>query len=205
MFSGKRYCCDGAALATPQVQMVTAATWALGESGCSLQLPRLAPSTRPPLAPRDCESCACHPRRAAQPPRRRGATGRLRPGGLAGISRWRAGISRWRAGGSRLPTLSTLRRSSSLLPTRSSEYTARGAPIAAAAAAAAPRSTSTAATGASLRRAAPYHRTLCAIGELSTLLTATTERTVPGASRGSGASLKGRGPPERCSSAASRA
>ena len=48
MFSGKRYCCDGAALATPQVQMVTAATWALGESGCSLQLPRLAPSTRPP-------------------------------------------------------------------------------------------------------------------------------------------------------------
>ena len=198
MFSGKRYCCDGAALATPQVQMVTAATWALGESGCSLQLPRLAPSTRPPLAPRDCESCACHPRRAAQPPRRRGATGRLRPGRLAGMSRWRAG-------GSRLPTLSTLRRSSSLLPTRSSEYTARGAPIAAAAAAAAPRSTSTAATGASLRRAAPYHRTLCAIGELSTLLTATTERTVPGASRGSGASLKGRGPPERCSSAASRA
>ena len=191
MFSGKRYCCDGAALATPQVQMVTAATWALGESGCSLQLPGLAPSTRPPLAPRDCESCACHPRR-------RGATGRLRPGGLAGISRWRAG-------GSRLPTLSTLRRSSSLLPTRSSEYTARGAPIAAAAAAAAPRSTSTAATGASLRRAAPYHRTLCAIGELSTLLTATTVRTAPGASRGSGASLKGRGPPERCSSAASRA
>ena len=198
MFSGKRYCCDGAALATPQVQMVTAATWALGESGCSLQLPRLAPSTRPPLAARDCESCASHPRRAAEPPRRRGATGRLRPGGLAGISRWRAG-------GSRLPTLSTLRRSSSLLPTRSSEYTARGAPIAAAAAAAAPRSTSTAATGASLRRAAPYHRTLCAIGELSTLLTATTVRTVPGASRGSGASLKGRGPPERCSSAASRA
>jgi len=190
MFSGKRYCCDGAALATPQVQMVTAATWALGESGCSLQLPRLAPSTRPPLAPRDCESCACHPRR-------RGATGRLRPGGLAGISRWRAG-------GSRLPTLSTLRRSSSLLPTRSSEYTARGAPIAAAAAAA-PRSTSTAATGASLRRAAPYHRTLCAIGELRILLTATTVRTVPGASRGSGASLKGRGPPESCSSAASRA
>ena len=197
MFSGKRYCCDGAALATPQVQMVTAATWALGESGGSLQLPRLAPSTRPPLAPRDCESCASHPRRAAEPPRRRGATGRLRPGGLAGISRWRAG-------GSRLPTLSTLRRSSSLLPTRSSEYTARGAPIAAAAAAA-PRSTSTAATGASLRRAAPYHRTLCAIGELRTLLTATTVRTVPGASRGSGASLKGRGPPERCSSAASRA
>ena len=39
MFSGKRYCCDGAALATPQVHMVTAATWALGESGCSLQLP----------------------------------------------------------------------------------------------------------------------------------------------------------------------
>ena len=51
MFSGKRYCCDGAALATPQVQMVTAATWALGESGCSLQLPRLAPSTRPPSPP----------------------------------------------------------------------------------------------------------------------------------------------------------
>jgi len=195
MFSGKRYCCDGAALATPQVQMVTAATWALGESGCSLQLPRLAPSTRPPLAARDCESCASHPRRAAEAPRRH----------WTAVAR---GLGRhkpvWRAGGSRLPTLSTLRRSSSLLPTRSSEYTARGAPIAAAAAAA-PRSTSTAATGASLRRAAPYHRTLCAIGELSTLLTATTERTVPGASRGSGASLKGRGPPERCSSAASRA
>ena len=194
MFSGKRYCCDGAALATPQVQMVTAATWALGESGCSLQLPRLAPSTRPPSPPVIARAARATRDEA---PRRRGATGRLRPGGLAGISRWRAG-------GSRLPTLSTLRRSSSLLPTRSSEYTARGAPIAAAEAAA-PRSTSTAATGASLRRAAPYHRTLCAIGELSTLLTATTERTVPGASRGSGASLKGRGPPERCSRAASRA
>ena len=194
MFSGKRYCCDGAALATPQVQMVTAATWALGESGCSLQLPRLAPSTRPPSPPVIARAARATRDEA---PRRRGATGRLRPGGLAGISRWRAG-------GSRLPTLSTLRRSSSLLPTRSSEYTARGAPIAAAAAAA-PRSTSTAATGASLRRAAPYHRTLCAIGELSTLLTATTERAVPGASRGSGASLKGRGSPERCSSAASRA
>ena len=193
MFSGKRYCCDGAALATPQVQMVMAATWALGESGCSLQLPRLAPSTRPPSPPVIARAA-----RAArdEAPRRRGATGRLRPAGLAGMSRWRAG-------GSRLPTLSTLRRSSSLLPTRSSEYTARGASIAAAAAA--PRSTSTAATGASLRRAAPYHRTLCAIGELSTLLTATTERAVPGASRGSGASLKGRGSPERCSSAASRA
>ena len=194
MFSGKRYCCDGAALATPQVQMVTAATWALGESGGSLQLPRLAPSTRPPSPPVIARAARAT---RDEPPRRRGATGRLRPGGLAGISRWRAG-------GSRLPTLSTLRRSSSLLPTRSSEYTARGAPIAAAAAAA-PRSTSTAATGASLRRAAPYHRTLCAIGELRTLLTATTVRTVPGASRGSGASLKGRGPPERCSSAASRA
>ena len=193
MFSGKRYCCDGAALATPQVQMVTAATWALGESGCSLQLPRLAPSTRPPSPPVIARAARATRDEA---PRRRGATGRLRPGGLAGISRWRAG-------GSRLPTLSTLRRSSSLLPTRSSEYTARGASIAAAAAA--PRSTSTAATGASLRRAAPYHRTLCAIGELSTLLTATTERAVPGASRGSGASLKGRGSPERCSSAASRA
>ena len=173
MFSGKRYCCDGAALATPQVQMVTAATWALGESGCSLQLPRLAPSTRPPSPPVIARAARATRDEA---PRRRGATGRLRPGGLAGISRWRAGISRWRAGGSRLPTLSTLRRSSSLLPTRSSEYTARGAPIAAAAAVA-PRSTSTAATGASLRRAAPYHRTLCAIGELSTLLTATTVRT----------------------------
>ena len=194
MFSGKRYCCDGAALATPQVQMVTAATWALGESGGSLQLPRLAPSTRPPSPPVIARAARAT---RDEPPRRRGATGRLRPGGLAGISRWRAG-------GSRLPTLSTLRRSSSLLPTRSSEYTARGAPIAAAAAVA-PRSTSTAATGASLRRAAPYHRTLCAIGELSTLLTATTERAVPGASRGSGASLKGRGPPERCSRAASRA
>ena len=166
MFSGKRYCCDGAALATPQVQMVMAATWALGESGCSLQLPRLAPSTRPPSPPVIARAARAT---RDEPPRRRGATGRLRPGGLAGISRWRAG-------GSRLPTLSTLRRSSSLLPTRSSEYTARGAPIAAAAAAA-PRSTSTAATGASLRRAAPYHRTLCAIGELSTLLTATTVRT----------------------------
>ena len=165
MFSGKRYCCDGAALATPQVQMVTAATWALGESGCSLQLPRLAPSTRPPSPPVIARAARAT---RDEPPRRRGATGRLRPGGLAGISRWRAG-------GSRLPTLSTLRRSSSLLPTRSSEYTARGASIAAAAAA--PRSTSTAATGASLRRAAPYHRTLCAIGELSTLLTATTVRT----------------------------
>ena len=201
MFSGKRYCCDGAALATLQVQMVTAATWALGESGGSLQLPRLAPSTRPPSPPVIARAARAT---RDEPPRRRGATGRLRPGGLAGISRWRAGISRWRAGGSRLPTLSTLRRSSSLLPTRSSEYTARGAPIAAAAAVA-PRSTSTAATGASLRRAAPYHRTLCAIGELRTLLTATTVRTVPGASRGSGASLKGRGPPERCSRAASRA
>ena len=195
MFSGKRYCCDGAALATPQVQMVTAATWALGESGCSLQLPRLAPLHPPPPSPPVIARAARATR--DEPPSRRCATGRLRPGGLAGISRWRAG-------GSRLPTLSTLRRSSSLLPTRSSEYTARGAPIAAAAAAA-PRSTSTAATGASLRRAAPYHRTLCAIGELRILLTATTVRTVPGASRGSGASLKGRGPPESCSSAASRA
>ena len=69
MFSGKRYCCDGAALATPQVQMVTAATWALGESGCSLQLPGLPPPPAP-LAARDCESCASHPRRSAEAPRR---------------------------------------------------------------------------------------------------------------------------------------